>query len=367
MKIIQIDLFQVTYNLKAASYAWSRGNAVSAFLSTIVKVSTDEGIDGFGESCPLGSAYLPAFAAGIPAGVGEIGPALLGQDPRQLNVIHDAMDAALAGHPYIKSPVDMACWDILGKASGMPVCTLLGGRRQERVPLYRAISQRTAEGMKEDVARYRSEGYRRFQLKVGGNADDDIARIRAALGALQDGDILVADANTGWIMRDAIRVVNALADADIFVEQPCRTLDECLTVRAHTRQPFVLDEIITDVPALLAAHRQQAMDIVNIKISRVGGLSRAKQMRDLCESLGIAMTLEDSWGGDITTAAIAHFAGSTRPEFYFTATDFNSYNDLSVAEDAPRRQDGFLPVPDAPGLGIHVDEGKLGEALLTIK
>jgi L-alanine-DL-glutamate epimerase-like enolase superfamily enzyme len=108
------------------------------------------------------------------------------------------------------------------------------------------------------------------------------------------------------------------------------------------------------------------MDVVNIKISRVGGLTKAKQVRDLCETLGIAMTLEDSWGGDVTTAAIAHFAGSTRPEFVFSSTDFNSYNDTSIATDAPRRENGRLRVPSGPGLGISVDEGKLGTPVVTV-
>jgi L-alanine-DL-glutamate epimerase-like enolase superfamily enzyme len=109
------------------------------------------------------------------------------------------------------------------------------------------------------------------------------------------------------------------------------------------------------------------MDAVNIKISRVGGLTKAKQVRDLCQSLGIAMTLEDSWGGDITTTTIAHLVGSTNPELYFSSTDFNSYNDIRLANDAPSRIDGMLKVPSQPGLGIHVDESLLGKPLLIIK
>jgi L-alanine-DL-glutamate epimerase-like enolase superfamily enzyme len=107
--------------------------------------------------------------------------------------------------------------------------------------------------------------------------------------------------------------------------------------------------------------------VVNLKISRLGGLTKARLMRDLCESLGIAMTLEDSWGGDITTAAIAHLVGSTKSEFYFTSTDFNSYNDVHLAEDAPMRKEGWLEVPKGPGLGIHVDEKLLGNPLVTVR
>lgn len=367
MKITQIDVYQVNYKLLDEKYAWSRGQAVTSFISTIVRISTDEGLKGFAEVCPLGSAYMDAYAQGVPSGIKEIGPLLLGQDPCQINVINGLMDSALTGHNYIKSPLDIACWDILGQASNVPVCTLLGGRCINSFPLYRAISQGSVEKMAGDVSRFREEGYRRFQLKVGGDPDEDIKRIKAVLKVIQTGDILVADANTGWLMHKAIRVVNALVGENLYIEQPCQTLEECLVVREHTRLPMALDEVIKGIGPLLTAYNQRAMDVVNIKISRLGGLARARQMRDLCESLGVAMTLEDSWGGDITTAAIAHLVGSTRPEFYFTSTDFNSYNDVHLAEDAPRRKDGSLEVPSEPGLGIHVDEKKLGKPVLTLK
>jgi len=367
MKITQIDVYQVNYKLLDQKYAWSRGHAVTSFISTIIKISTDEGLSGFAEVCPLGSAYMDAYARGLPSGVGEIGPLLLGQDPRQINVINNLMDSALSGHNYIKSPLDIACWDILGQAAGLPVCTLLGGCFVKSFPLYRAISQGTSREMTDDVARFREKGYRRFQLKVGGDPDKDVKRIKAVLKVIQPGDILVADANTGWLMHKALRVVNALEGEDLYIEQPCATIEECLAVREHTNLPMVLDEVIKGIDSLMNAYNKRAMDVVNLKISRLGGLTRTKQIRDLCESLGIAMTIEDSWGGDITTAAIAHLVGSTQPEFYFTSTDFNSYNDVHLAEDAPMRKEGKLEVPSRPGLGIHVDEKKLGKPVLKLK
>jgi L-alanine-DL-glutamate epimerase-like enolase superfamily enzyme len=190
--------------------------------------------------------------------------------------------------------------------------------------------------------------------------------VKAVLQVLQKGDVLVADANTGWTQHQAIRVVNALEGEDVYIEAPCPTYEECLAVRRQTRLPFVLDEHITGVVPFLRAHADGAMDVVNIKISRVGGLTKALQLRNLCESVGIAMTIEDSWGGDITTATIAHLAGSTRPEFLFTSTDFNSYVDLSVSPDAPRRSNGRLAVPSGPGLGLSVNEGTLGKPVVSI-
>jgi L-alanine-DL-glutamate epimerase-like enolase superfamily enzyme len=220
--------------------------------------------------------------------------------------------------------------------------------------------------MANRVAGYRVEGYRRFQLKVGGDPADDIARIRAVASRLQPGDRLIADANTGWLMHDAMRVVRAVRDIDVYIEQPCLSYDECLSIRRHTDHPFVLDEVIDSIDVLLRAHADRAMDVVNLKISKLGGLTKTKQARDLCISLGVAMTLEDSWGGDIVTAAIAHLAHSTPPEFLFTATDFNSYVTVSIAEGAPRRVTGRMAASTQTGLGITPRMDVLGKPLLDI-
>jgi L-alanine-DL-glutamate epimerase-like enolase superfamily enzyme len=367
MKIRRITAYRVELPLNEGSYRWSGGKSVTVFDSTVVRVDTDEGVTGYGEVCPLGPFYLPAYAQGVRAGIAELGPHLLGEDPRQLAKLNRRMDAALKGHAYVKSPIDMACWDILGKAAGQPVCTLLGGRYGEDFVLYRAISQESPEAMADRVAGYRAEGYRRFQLKVGGDPAVDIERIRSVAAQLKTGDRLVADANTGWLMHDALRVVRAVRDVDVYIEQPCLSYEECLAVRRHTDHPFVLDEVVDSIEMLVRGRADLAMDVVNIKISKFGGLTRACQARDLCISLGIAMTLEDSWGGDIVTAAIAHLAHSTPPEFLFTATDFNSYVTVSIAEGAPRRVNGRMAASTAPGLGITPRPEVLGKPAVVVE
>jgi L-alanine-DL-glutamate epimerase-like enolase superfamily enzyme len=366
MKISRITAYQVDLPLHEGSYKWSGGKSVTVFDNTVVRIETDTGLSGHGEVCPLGPAYLPAYANGVRAGLTELAPALIGEDPRQLERLNRRMDAALKGHPYVKSALDIACWDLLGQVTGLPACLLLGGRYGADFGLYRAISQESPEIMASRVADYRKAGYRRFQLKVGGDPDTDIERIRAVAAKLQTGDRLVADANAGWRMHDALRVVRAVRDVDAYIEQPCLTYDECLSVRRRTDHPFVLDEVIDSVDVLWKGKADQAMDVVNIKISKFGGLTRARQARDLCVSLGIAMTIEDSWGGDITTAAIAHLAHSTPTEFLFTTTDFNSYVTVSTAEGAPQRRDGRMTTSDAPGLGIRPRMEVLGKPVLDI-
>ena len=367
MRITRITAWQVDLPLHEGSYKWSGGKSVAVFDSTVVAVETDAGLTGYGEVCPLGPAYLPAYAAGVRAGLKELAPKLIGEDPTQLGKLNRVMDAALKGHPYVKTAVDVACWDILGKVSGLPVCVLLGGRFGDDFHLYRAISQESPDEMAANVAGYRAEGYRRFQLKVGGDPDTDIARIRAVAAVLQPGDRLVADANTGWLQHEAVRVVRAVSDIDVYIEQPCLTYAECHAVRRTTNHPFVLDEAIDGVDMLLRAHGDDAADVVNLKISKLGGLTKTKQLRDLCVSLGIGMTLEDSWGGDIVTAAIAHLAHSTPTEFLFSSTDFNSYVTRSIADGAPQRKNGRLAAPLTPGLGIVPKLAEFGPPAVDVK
>ena len=251
MKITRISVFQVDLPLHEGSYRWSGGKSVEVFDSTVVRIDTDEGVAGHGEVCPLGPVYLPSYARGARAGLEELAPQLVGEDPTQIERLNRTMDRALKGHPYVKSAIDMAAWDVLGQATGMPVCELLGGRYGDDFVLYRAISQDIPDAMAASVAGYREEGYHRFQLKVGGDPDVDIERVHACAAVLASGDKLIADANTGWLRHEAMRVAAAVRDVDVYIEQPCASYEECLSVRRHTDRPFVLDESIDGIDALL--------------------------------------------------------------------------------------------------------------------
>lgn len=345
------------------------------FDATVVRIETFEGIVGYGENTPLGSSYLPAFPHGTRAGIIEIAPHLLKQDPTRLNCINSLMDKVLKGHPYVKSAIDMACYDILGKFAGLPVCELLGGRFGDSFPLYRAISQAQPEEMARAVSQYYDEGYRKFQLKVGDkNIANDIARIKLCRSLLDSksqsvGAIpLFCDANTGWFMHEALQVCNAVADLpNTYIEQPCLSYRECLSVRRSTSLPFILDECMDDIAVAGNIIHDQAADCVNLKISKVGGLTRARAIRDLCVSAGIAMNIEDTWGGDLVTAAIAALAHSTPPELLLCSTDFNSYGPVQMGQTSCRREGGKLAASQESGLGVLVDEKVLGPPLYSIE
>ncbi|GBG26377.1 L-Ala-D/L-amino acid epimerase [Hondaea fermentalgiana] len=365
--IVEVLVYRVELPLYEGSYKWSGGRSVDVFDSTIVQLRTNRGIDGLGEVTPLGPAYLPAYAEGVRTGIQQLVPHILGEDPTQVVKMNEIMDGALMGHEYVKSAIDIACWDILGKLAEQPVCVLLGGRFGQTLPLYRAISQEDPESMAARVAEYREQGYHRFQLKAGGTVAEDVARIRAVASVLDTStDTLIVDANRGWSLHDAARVLLAIKDLDVYVEQPCRTYAECLAVRRRTSQPFILDESIDSIEALLLAHKDGAMDCVNIKISKLGGLTKARQLRDLCVSLGYAMIIEDTWGSDVATAAIAHLAQSTPERALFATTDFNSYVTLQTARGAPVRNAGTIKASTEVGLGIELKMDTVGEPVFAM-
>jgi L-alanine-DL-glutamate epimerase-like enolase superfamily enzyme len=365
LKINRISVWQVDLPIGEGTFTWS-GGELAAFDSTLVRIDTDEDVTGWGEACPLGPTYLPAYAEGVRSGVAHIAPYLIGEVATSLTALNLKMDAILRGHPYAKSALDMACWDVLGKRAGLPVCTLLGGGDATSIPLYRAISQETAERMAARVAEYRLEGYSRFQLKVGGEPDEDIQRIFAVAEVLGPGETLIADANGGWLAHEAARVAGAMSELDVYLEQPCRGWDQCLSIRRRTRLPFILDESIDGIDALLRGHADSAMDMVNLKISKLGGLTRAARARDLSVEMGLGLIIEDTCGGDIATAAVAHLAQSTQKRHLFASTDLNGYVTREVADGAPRREGGQMKASEAPGLGVEPRLDELGPPILEI-
>ncbi len=365
MKITGIRIYQVELPLKEGSYSWSN-QSFPAFDSTVVLIDTDEGITGAGETCPLGPSYLPAYAEGARAGIAKLAPGLMGGNPLELDRLNGRMDELLKGHPYAKSAVDMACWDILGKATGQPVYRLLGGQRQEKVRLFKVVTRQDADVMAERIVAYQEQGFTQFQMKVGAGADADIQRIEKVATKLRSGNVLGADANTGWKQHEALRVVHAVRDVDVFIEQPCVSYEECLAVRQHTNHPIILDECMDSLEMLIRGWRDRAMDLVNLKINRIGGLTRARQFRDLCLSLGVVMTIEDSWGGEIATSAIAHLAQSTPSDFHFQSSAFHEYHTLAIADGGPSMSDGFMWMEDKPGLGVEPDFDVLGDPVFRI-
>jgi cis-L-3-hydroxyproline dehydratase len=360
-RIARIDLYTYDLSYVGGKYVMSGGRVVTTLESTVVKVTTSEGVTGYGETCPLGSNYLPAHASGARAALVELAPHLVGLDAANPVAIARAADRVLLGHGYAKSALDVACWDVLGRLTGRPICDLIGGRQSGPFPLYVAVSLGTPEQMRDQVVRLQQAGIHRFQLKLGGEPVDDAERARAVVEVAGPDDVVIGDANCGWNLRQAItaaRLMDGLPG--LLLEQPCATYDECVRVRAHTSLSMILDEVITDLPTLLRAWEDKAMEGLNLKINRVGGLTQARLMRDVAQQLGMTVNVEDTWGGDLTTAAVSHLAASTSPETLVMVSFMNDWTNEHVAGYEPRSVHGWGEAPTRPGLGVEVDDAQLG-------
>ena len=326
MKITAISLYKVALPYVGGEYRWGAGNAISVASSAVVVLETDAGLSGCGEFCPCGENYMEAHSEGVEAAAKLLAPVLLGEDPRQVARIERLMDKTIKGHGYAKAPFDVACWDLLGKSLGAPVWMLLGGKLTDGAPMYRVAPQKAPEEMFAEMEELRRQGYRHFQIKVGADWALDIERIRATVPQLKPGEVAFGDANQGWRVDEAIRVARATRDLDYFMEQPCPTYEECLQVRAKSDLPMKLDECVTDIHMAQRVVADRAAEAVCLKISKQGGLSKARKVRDYLVDNRMPVIAEDTWGGEIVTATLAHFAASTPPEMLVNATDLHNYN-----------------------------------------
>jgi L-alanine-DL-glutamate epimerase-like enolase superfamily enzyme len=367
VRIVAVEIYGHDLHYAHGDYVMSHGRAATTQPSTLVRVLADDGTEGWGEACPLGPTYLEAFAGGVRAALPELAAAIIGVDPRATATVGAAMDGALRGQNAAKSALDVACWDLLGHHTGLPVCMLLGGRLTQEIPLYVAVPLAPADEMAAFSAARIAEGIRGLQLKLGDDPRADVTRMRAVREAAGDEVLIVADANGGWTPRQAVEAARRLHDVEaLLLEQPCTTLEECRHVRTLTTLPMSLDEVIVDTATLAHAATAGAMEAINLKIGRVGGLTRARAMRDLAAALGIGCVIEDSWGGDLVTAAVSHLAASTPRQTLIHASFMNDWVSDHAAGHQPRSHGGTGAAPDGPGLGIEVDRATLGAPLATV-
>ncbi len=360
MKITRISVYRTDLPYVGGAYRWGRGNAIETARTTVIVIDTDAGLSGAGEFCPCGDAYMVAHSEGTEAAARLLAPKLIGEDPRQVARIERIMDATIQGHGYAKAPIDAACWDILGQATGHPVWMLLGGKLTDGAPMYRVAPQKDIAPTAAEMETIRGWGYAQFQIKVGADWAGDIERIRTIVPLLRAGEKAFADANQGWTVDEALRVARATRDLDYFLEQPCKTYEECQQVRRRIDHPMKLDECITDIAMIQRVVQDRGAEAVCLKLSKQGGLSKARRMRDYLVEHRMPVVAEDTWGGEICTATLAHFAASTPPEFLVSSTDLHNYNTRHTGRPVPHTKAGMLYASDEPGLGVQPDFDSLG-------
>lgn len=366
-RIRTVSLWHVPLTSHTAYYM-ADGKTCDTVETVVIAVETNSGLTGWGEVCPI-PHYLPAYAPGVAPALLELAPVILGADPVGVGATMAAADSWLPGHVYAKSALDIALWDITGQVAGLPLHALLGGRRQADLPLYHSITCIDPDEMSRIARDAQAQGITQFQAKLGASGDwqTDVERLTKVREAVGPGPLVYGDWNCGATSLDATRVGRAVSHLDVMLEQTCATLDDCARVRAATGLPMKLDELAHDTASLLEAHRLGIMDAVALKLSKFGGLSATRRARDLCLHLGSKMCIEDTWGSDITTAALLHLGAATEPARVLNVCDLSGYVAPRLAPDAPTRANGRIAPPEGPGLGVVVDRVALGEPDLILE
>ena len=367
MKITEIHVFQHDLPVLDPPYRMAAQD-VWHLDSTIVMLVTDDGTVGFGETCPLGTTYQPQHALGARAAIAELAPHMIGVNPTHHRLVNATMDAHLLGHRYAKAAIDVACWDIAGKIHGARVCDLLGGAVHERVPSYHVVGIADPDTSAATAVRLQEAGYPRLQVKIGGRSiDEEVAVIRAVGAVMRPGVPLVADANRGLQVHEAIQISQACRDIPLAFEQPCNSYQELRSLAGRLCHPMFVDESATDVQAVTTAIHDGVADGFGLKVSRVGGLTAMRTIRDVCAAHRRPHSMEDTWGGDLVWAASVHMAATCEAIQLEGAWISQPYVEGFYDPAAPVRiTDGWIDVPSGPGLGVQPDVGVWGDPVLSV-
>jgi len=357
MQIKRITVFQ--HNLPVKGGVYRMANAEVTHLdSTILRLESDCGHVGWGETCPVGPTYAPSHAEGARAALQAMAPGLIGAELDKPLLLHRRMDSLLNGHHYAKATVDMAAYDALGQRLGLPVATLLGGAERDCIPSYYA----TGVGSPEDIARIAlekaREGYPRLQIKISGRpVEIDIEVVHKVWEAVGTTVRLAVDGNRGMTTRDALTLSNACATIPLILEQPCNSLAEIAAIRSQLRHPVFLDEGSTDIATVMQAAAAGWVDGFGMKITRIGGLLPMTTFRELCAARQLPHTVDDSWGGDIIAAACVQMGATVAPKLFEGTWLAQPYIEGHYGEQGIAICNGTIAVPTGPGLGITPDPG----------
>lgn len=323
-------------------------------ISAIVKIETDEGLIGYGEGSP-GILITGETLAGTTECIRLFEKQLIGLNPLNIEQIHEAMDRVAAHAPSAKTAIDLACYDLLGKKAQLPLYQLLGGYRSY-VDTDMTIGLATPEQMQEKAKQAIAQGFDTLKVKVGTNALDDIARIQAIRESVGSQIQIRLDANQGWQPKEAVQMIQRLADFDIeLVEQPVAAydIDGLAYVTAHVATPIMSDESCFNSKDALRLINAHAVDYVNIKLMKCGGIYEALRINSICEAAGvecmIGCMVEET---NIGVTAAAHLAAATKN---ITRADLDAtfgLNEVAIPGGVPLDPIRRIQLTDKPGLGI---------------
>lgn len=372
MKITKISLFQ--YDWVAAedeNLAISKGRSFDTIPCHVLKMETDEGITGWSECNTYGDVYLEMFSDAIHPGMNKLAPHVLGMDPRSIEEVYYTMDKYLLGQRYIKAGIDIACWDILGKSLDKPVYELMGGKQTAKPRIISFLHRDFDvwdEKIRFELDCYKQAGCTRHQTKAGKGPEAAIEYLEYVSKIFDKTDSMWFDVNRGWTVSQAQKVANAAKSLGVglIFEQPCETYEQCRDVMNTTGIPVIMDECIITMSQLTRAAKE-GMGGLSIKVGRVGGLTKAKQMRDFCVSEGIEVDIQSTIGNTIADSYIAHLGTSTPSDVLGYVYSGQVVSSTRLAEDGSQPKhssinpgpEWFLEASDKPGLGVTPDESQL--------
>jgi L-alanine-DL-glutamate epimerase-like enolase superfamily enzyme len=338
----------------------------------IVRVVTDEGVIGYGEAMPAYEFTGETLWTVEDVIHEHLAPLVLGRDPFDLEPITAAFEQ-LVGNQAAKAGLELALWDLRGKALGRPVTDLLGGRTRSAVPLMHAFGWDEPEALAAKARARAAEGVTIFKVKVGDAPGRDAARVAAVREAVGSRAQIKCDANTGWVTaRRAVEAIRLLEPFDVeFVEEPVRRDDlaACRFVRERVDVPIALDESVRGPREALAAVRAGACDIINVKLMKCGGILNALKVNAIAEAGGVALHVGSM--GEVAGACAAMIAlhGSLANALYSDTADAaaQGYLETLATGLVQRLDDGVLTmrVPDGPGLGLEYDEAAIARLRAT--
>jgi cis-L-3-hydroxyproline dehydratase len=373
VRLAELSCFAVDIPVPHGTYVMSHSRVLTSFPSTIVKITAEDGTVGYGEACTLGSNYLDGFPGSTYETVRLLAEWVLACDIFAPGVVVDGMDHLVIGNLTGKAAIDIALWDLRGKLLGRPVADLLGGVKQRSMPGFKAISLNGIGEMVAEVDEAADRGYRAWQLKLGDDPIADAARVRAIAQAIpSDSTFLTSDANKGWTVAQALQFAAAIGDTNTYIEQPCPNLADLVQLRPLLRHPLMADESLKSEADALDIARAGCADAINLKVVRVGGLTKAARVRDLARAAGWMVLADEPQGADLATAGLVHLAATIDPErllgvAYFMGEDMKISYQHPGAVTGPRFAAGRVEYADAPGLGVEIDDAALGDPLFTIR
>ncbi|WLR51982.1 dipeptide epimerase [Bacillus tianshenii] len=334
--------------------------------SIIVEIKTDTGIIGYGEGVPDEHVTGETFESAFAMLKNTIAPSLIGEDPFNLEGLHEKMDALVYGAPTAKAAIDIACYDVIGKATGQPVFNLLGGRYSEELEVARVLSIEDPETMAAKTSRAIDAGFQTIKVKVGTDIELDIQRIRAVCKAAEGKAQVKVDANQGWkTSADSLYVLKQVEDCPIrWIEQPVMAdnIDALAEVKRKTHLPVMIDEGLHGMKELRETIAKNAADKVNIKLMKCGGLYPALKLVAQAEMAGMSCQIGSMVESSVASSAGLHLATAKRA---IESQELTGPLMFSKDIGSLPYQQNTIRLTNAPGLGVEVDLHTLQE--LTVE